>query len=696
MRARILVFAAVVAIALGLNLARLSLSLAQTGEDTLRARLATATSALKGQLETLDARLSPRAVASVPDLVEATRAPADPTQPLGNPDEKSLRAAMSALQPEPDLLAVVNPQGAIVSRRSRPAATIDDPLKLPLARTASEGGNPAPVFAAYDGALFRFAAARVPGNAAAAVVGALIDDRFAMQLKSQLDADVTLIQGGKVVASSLPQGDERARLLRWSAAPTPGYGVLRVNLPFIGPALTGKLPRAAARYAVRGALVPLDSGVQAALTLPASPYFAWLARYQAFYVVGLALFVLFSVVWALLARAPVVQVAPPAPAPEAEVSSPRPRRSAPSLLGTDVGEARAETPPRGEVPWTPPADEMSRPRAAQPPPPPEPPLAAIEPLDPAETPTPPAGLPSGPADNPMWAADPFTPTPGQFTASEAEPELVSAEEVGLVEASPSPPPPPMSLDPEEPPPEPEHERPATSNGDAGKGEFSFAGLLDEAHSQPPPEPEPPRPLSQDFPDTTAPGRPSAELLEKARSGEHDPVPSHFPGDEPTRIEPVSAALIDKLRERDDEPPAAPSPQQGWGSLVDESAERAAVPPPPPPEAPETPPEPPPEILDTPPTQAPPQASVTLQDFSMPGLSGEEPDPDEQHWRETYDRFRELKSQLGEPADRISFEKFAAKLKKNRSDLLAKHNCKGVRFSVYEKEGKAAIKASAIR
>ena len=63
---------------------------------------------------------------------------------------------------------------------------------------------------------------------------------------------------------------------------------------------------------------------------------------------------------------------------------------------------------------------------------------------------------------------------------------------------------------------------------------------------------------------------------------------------------------------------------------------------------------------------------------MPAV--EETDPDETHWRETYDRFRELKLQLGEPADRLSFEKFAAKLKKNRTDLLAKHNCKGVRFS----------------
>jgi hypothetical protein len=80
----------------------------------------------------------------------------------------------------------------------------------------------------------------------------------------------------------------------------------------------------------------------------------------------------------------------------------------------------------------------------------------------------------------------------------------------------------------------------------------------------------------------------------------------------------------------------------------------------------------------------------------PEDAGADSDPDETHWRETYDQFVELKAQLGEPADRLSFEKFAAKLKKNRSELVAKHNCKGVRFSVYEKDGKAAIKASAIR
>src|SRR5207245_2387170 len=186
MRARIWIFTVVVAVALALNLARVSLSIAQTGEDTMRARVAAASNALRGQLDLLDARLA----------------------------------------------------------------------RLPLSQAAN-GGVAVPTFATFDGAVYRFAASRVPGAAAAAVVGTLVDDRFAAQLKSQVDADVTLIQAGRILASSLPQGEDRARLTRWAAAPGPGYGVLQIRLPFVGPNLYRDLPRGASHYAVRGALLPL-------------------------------------------------------------------------------------------------------------------------------------------------------------------------------------------------------------------------------------------------------------------------------------------------------------------------------------------------------------------------------------------------------------------------------------------------------
>src|SRR4051812_25737960 len=120
MRGRIWIFAVLVAAALALHLVVLSAKVAQSAEDGVRGHVALSTNALRAQLELLDARLSARAVAEVPELIEATRPPADPTQPLSRPDDRALRAAASALSPEPDLLAVVNGQGAIVSRRARP------------------------------------------------------------------------------------------------------------------------------------------------------------------------------------------------------------------------------------------------------------------------------------------------------------------------------------------------------------------------------------------------------------------------------------------------------------------------------------------------------------------------------------------------------------------------------------------------
>jgi hypothetical protein len=440
---------------------------------------------------------------------------------------------------------------------------------------------------------------------------------------------VTLLQGGKILASSLPQGEDRARLTRWASAPAAGYGELQIRLPFVGTALTGKLPRGAARYAVRGALIPLDGGVHAALTVPASPYLGWLGRYQAFYLLGLGLLVLFGFVWGLLARTPqpVVQqvvVRPPQPVEleDGVVSPPRRAPRIPTLIGADIGEPRSDPPRSRDVPWSAgdgPSGEHPV-MAAAPAPveasaPAEPPSAVAKAPDAAE-----AGSRTEAAE---WAKPALA--EGAAPAEPAEWAKPALAEEAAPAAEPA-----------------EWAKPALAEEAAPEWQVSSPPLTDsfpaEAGESRPPVREILDPLMQAQPE---PGAAEAEAAPAQAAAEP------FPGDEPTRVEAVSAALIDKLRERDGEQPAAQ-----------------------------------------------PEASVTMQDFSLPGV--EESDPDELHWRETYDRFRELKLQLGEPADRLSFERFAAKLKKNRADLVAKHNCKGVRFSVYEKDGRAAIKASAIR
>ena len=66
------------------------------------------------------------------------------------------------------------------------------------------------------------------------------------------------------------------------------------------------------------------------------------------------------------------------------------------------------------------------------------------------------------------------------------------------------------------------------------------------------------------------------------------------------------------------------------------------------------------------------------------------------WRRVYDEFLRLKKECGESTDGLNFEKFKTTLRKNRDQLLQRHGCKSVKFSVYVKEGKAALKANPIR
>ncbi|MBW2525120.1 MAG: hypothetical protein JRI23_13135 [Deltaproteobacteria bacterium] len=92
----------------------------------------------------------------------------------------------------------------------------------------------------------------------------------------------------------------------------------------------------------------------------------------------------------------------------------------------------------------------------------------------------------------------------------------------------------------------------------------------------------------------------------------------------------------------------------------------------------------------------------------PGAADEEPpsEPDEaaaggemdeeEEWREVYKEFLAMKKKLGEPTDKLSYEKFRGTLQRNKDALVARHGCARVRFRVYEKEGKTALKASPIK
>jgi hypothetical protein len=70
--------------------------------------------------------------------------------------------------------------------------------------------------------------------------------------------------------------------------------------------------------------------------------------------------------------------------------------------------------------------------------------------------------------------------------------------------------------------------------------------------------------------------------------------------------------------------------------------------------------------------------------------------EDSHFRQVFDKYVSMKRQCGEPTMGLTYDKFVGTLRKNRSAILSKHDAKDVRFTVYEKAGKAALKATPVR
>ena len=125
-----------------------------------------------------------------------------------------------------------------------------------------------------------------------------------------------------------------------------------------------------------------------------------------------------------------------------------------------------------------------------------------------------------------------------------------------------------------------------------------------------------------------------------------------------------------------------------------------------------PPPPGPESAAAPASPAPPsskKAPPTPKRPPTPGSSGVKPPvspgavapledtkDETAYFQQIYDQFVALKTQLGEPVDQLTFEKFQITLAKNRDTLKARYGCASVRFQVYEKDGKASLKATPVK
>lgn len=70
--------------------------------------------------------------------------------------------------------------------------------------------------------------------------------------------------------------------------------------------------------------------------------------------------------------------------------------------------------------------------------------------------------------------------------------------------------------------------------------------------------------------------------------------------------------------------------------------------------------------------------------------------EDRHFQDVFRDFVATREKCHEPADGLTFDKFKAKLLKNKEQLLTKYQCRTVRFQVYVKDGKAALKATPVK
>lgn len=67
--------------------------------------------------------------------------------------------------------------------------------------------------------------------------------------------------------------------------------------------------------------------------------------------------------------------------------------------------------------------------------------------------------------------------------------------------------------------------------------------------------------------------------------------------------------------------------------------------------------------------------------------------EDRHFRDVFDEYLRVREQCNESTKGLTFEKFVLTLRKTKETILQKHGGTRVRFTVYVKEGKAALKAS---
>lgn len=573
------------------------------------------------------------------------------------------------------LLVVATAGGAAEYRLDQGSEFNQEP-GVPLVREALEG-NTAHTLASFGGAFYRLVAVPVGGEArpaGAVAIGYPVDDRFVEGLRDTLGVDVTLVKGGQIVATSVP-AESRGALVEGLVTGGTAFGFDElpqhfslfglVNLPLSTEPVHGARARTVKVAGIEGADVVLSLPSQAGL----SPIADGQKRTVLFSGVVLVLGLLFTALAGGRGGSydgdEVAALADDVERLAAGEHSVKATEYLPGDLGrlaravnrlsTRNLAAAAAAPSSVAAPVPAPTEVLGHtpgPEAA--------PAGGFsfeterEPED--EQAEEPRDDEFG--DLPAWArqegsvgtdGEPsfdFGNTPGFGVADRSEPDTLGRTEEPDNLANPA-----DLTAADEPSP-----GPAFHTGAPLPWELPSAGPSAALAHQP--EPEPAAPSENDF------------------SGLLDPTAG------PAAIDPFVEALREAGRTGEQE--AQPLYEQEAQQEFNPDATMVAA-------VPEA------LIRAISPVPAPRVAPAPLAD-PIPSLVSEPvgEDEDEAHFREVFNEFLRIRESCGEPPTNLTYERFAAKLHKNREQLIAKYQCRTVRFTVYVKEGKAALKASPIK
>lgn len=558
------------------------------------------------------------------------------------------------------LLAVATSSGAAEYKQEKGTEFNQEP-GVPLIREALEG-NTTHALASIDGGFYRLVAVPVGGEGrpvGAVAVGYPVDDRFVEGLRETLGVDVTLVQDGKIVATSVPGPGRGALVQSVGRSGSFGFDELPpsfslfgvVNLPLSLEPVHGARARTVRVAGIEGAEVVLSVSSVAGM----EPIADAQKRTVLFSGVVLVLGLLFTALAGGRGSAyDGDDVASLADDVERLAGGDHGVKATEYLPG-DLGRlarginklATRNLAAAAAVPAPTPTEVLGH----TPGPAPVAAPGGFSFEDESEGPVaqaPDTGSDDGFSDLPVWARK------GESAGPGAEPAFDFGHTPGF--GGPSEPSPGPSFLEREPTP-----GPTLHTGAPLPWELPSAGPV----SEPEPEPEP-----DFFSARAVEPEPSFSPAPAAAENDFSGLLDATAGPPAGGIDPFVEALREAGRSEE-----AFNQEATMVAAVPEALIRAISPTPPP---------------------AAPRAVEPAPLASLVSEPVEEEEEDEVHFRQVFEDFLRTRESCGEPPTNLTYERFAAKLHKNREQLIAKYQCRTVRFTVYVKEGKAALKASPIR